>query len=174
MSRFRADCSKCCGLCCVAPCFLAAQGFREDKRAETPCAHLAGGRCSIHATREREGYSACGSFDCFGTGQWITQALFKGAKWTDTPDIARAMFDAYRFWLPRFEAAALLEAALPYVVTDARHSIVDRMEKLVSPATLDEVTPTDALQLRRETLALIRSSLKGVSYDRSLPTLYRV
>jgi len=159
MSRFRADCSKCCGLCCVVPSFLTVQGFREDKRAETPCAHLVGGRCSIHATRELQGYTACRGFDCFGVGQWITQDLFNGAAWTDAPDLAQAMFAAYRFWLPRFEAAALLEAALPYVRADARSSVAERIKTLSS--AMDGRISTDALQLRRATLALIRSSLRA-------------
>jgi len=37
MSTFRADCSRCCGLCCVVPGQMAVQGFRVDKPAETPC-----------------------------------------------------------------------------------------------------------------------------------------
>ncbi len=162
MPRYRADCSKCCGLCCVVPHFLTVQGFREDKRAELPCPHLVGdNRCSIHATRELHGYTACEGFDCFGAGQWITQDLFKGAGWRDTPDIGQAMFAAYRFWLPRFAAAALLEAALPYVRADARCFIAARMEQLSSTATVDADLCTDAVQLRRETLALIRSALRA-------------
>jgi hypothetical protein len=161
MSRFRADCSKCCGLCCVVPCFRSIQGFREDKRAEVPCVNLVSGhRCSIHATRELLGYSACRGFDCFGAGQWITQDLFNGASWSDAPDLAQPMFQAYRVWLPRFAAAALLEAALPYVRADLRRTIVERMEKLSSAATRDDDLPTDSLQLRRETLALIRTALR--------------
>src|ERR1700690_1235341 len=110
MSAFRADCSRCCGLCCVVPVFLATQGFRADKPAEFPCPQLnAFHRCTIYATRRIHGYTACESFDCFGVGQWITQTLFSGARWTDSPDIARQMFAAYRYWAPRFEAAALLE-----------------------------------------------------------------
>src|SRR5690242_16657290 len=116
MSLFRADCSHCCGLCCVVPDLLAIQGFGVDKPAETPCIHLDGlHRCSIHATREAHGYAACKGFDCFGVGQWITQGLFGGARWSDSPDLAHRMFAAYRHWGPRFEAAALLEAALPHI-----------------------------------------------------------
>jgi hypothetical protein len=80
--------------------------------------------------------------------------------WADEPAIAHAMFDAYRFWAPRFEAAALLEAALPYIRADARSSLAERMDKLSSAATADEHRSSDALQLRRETLALIRSALR--------------
>ena len=68
MFNFRADCSKCCGLCCVVPGFLAVQGFRVDKPADTPCPHLNGlHHCAIYATRRVHGYTACEGFDCFGT-----------------------------------------------------------------------------------------------------------
>jgi hypothetical protein len=161
MSTFRADCSRCCGLCCVVPDQLAVQGFRVDKPAETPCTHLNGHhRCAIHATRHIHGYTACAAFDCFGAGQWITQSLFGGARWTDSPDLARQMFAAYRHWAPRFEAAALLEAALPHVRDDARCSLAARMTALITRETPDHRSPTDAARLRRETLAMIRSALR--------------
>lgn len=161
MPSFRADCSSCCGLCCVVPDQLAVQGFRFDKPAETPCAHLNGlHRCSIHATRQQHGYGACEGFDCYGAGQWITQSLFEGARWTDTPDLAHQMFAAYRHWAPRFEAAALLEVALPYVRDDARCSLAAMMSALTTGENNGNFTPTDAGRLRRETLAVIRAALK--------------
>ena len=160
MSTLRAYCSKCCGLCCVVPHFLAVQGFRVDKPAETPCHHLSSAnRCSIHASRELHGYAACQGFDCFGAGQWITQHLFRGASWTDAPDLARQMFEAYRHWSPRFEAAAMLEAALPHIRADARCAIVTRMRALTEIASAEVLAPADARQLRRETLAMIRAAL---------------
>jgi len=160
MPTFRADCSNCCGLCCVVPDLLAVQGFRVDKPAETPCVHLnALQRCSIHATRPIQGFAACAGFDCFGAGQWITQTLFAGASWTDSPDLASEMFAAYRHFAPRFAAAALLEAALPYVREDARRLFAGMMTELTSGETAAQRKPTDAVRLRRETLALIRSAL---------------
>ena len=89
MSNFRADCSRCCGLCCIVPAQLAAQGFPADKAANLRCRHLdARNRCSIHATRDEYGYGACNAFDCYGAGQWVTQTLLANARWTDSPDIA--------------------------------------------------------------------------------------
>jgi hypothetical protein len=159
MPHFRADCSRCCGLCCVMPDHLAVQGFRVDKPAKTPCAHLnALHRCSIHATRRLHAYSACEGFDCFGAGQWITQHLFQGAQWSDSPGLSQQMFAAYSYWAPRFEAAALLEAALPHVRDDARCTIAAMMRTLTAGETKD--LPTDAGRLRRETLALIHSALR--------------
>jgi hypothetical protein len=161
MPILRADCSNCCGLCCVVPDLLALQGFGVDKPAETPCVHLSGrGRCSIHAEREFHGYAACVGFDCFGAGQWITQSLFGGAKWTDSPDLASEMFAAYRHWAPRFAAAALLEAALPYVREDSRCSLMRMMTELTSGEAAAHPKAGDAARLRRETLAVIRAALK--------------
>jgi hypothetical protein len=116
-------------------------------------------RCSIHATRGIHGYPACENFDCFGAGQWITQRVFGGAKWTDSSDLAEQMFAAYRYWAPRFAAAALIEAALPHVRDDARSSLAALMSQLTSDETPDRLTP-DAARLHRETLAVIRSALK--------------
>ena len=160
MSTFRADCSKCCGLCCIVPDQLAVQGFPTDKPANTPCRYMnACNGCSIHATRSEYGYQACAGFDCFGAGQWITQELFAGARWTDSPDTARRMFAAYRRWLPRFEAAALLEAALPHVRCDATSLVTARIDALTSAKANEPLSPPDGTQLRRETLALIHSLL---------------
>jgi hypothetical protein len=160
MPNFRADCSNCCGLCCVVFNLLSVQGFPVDKPAETPCIHLDGRhRCSIHAKRRTHGYGACEAFDCFGVGQWITQKLFGGAHWTDSPDLARQMFSAYSHWAPRFEAAALIEAALCYARKDAQESLVVKMQALTSIETEPPLYPTDRSRLRRETLAAIRAAL---------------
>src|SRR5690349_3765001 len=116
-------------------------------------------RCSIHDRRREYGYQACEGFDCFGAGQWITQKLFAGARWTDSPDVASRMFAAYRLWLPRFEAAALLEAALPHVRDDARSLLAARIDALTDAESINPLSLVDGSRLRRETLALIRSLL---------------
>jgi hypothetical protein len=160
VSNFRADCSRCCGLCCVVPAQLSVQGFPSDKPANTPCCYIdACSQCSIHGRRREYGYEACEGFDCFGAGQWITQNLFANARWTDSPDVAKRIFAAYRVWLPRFEAAALLEAALPHVRKDARSQLSARIDALTDPETIDPVSLMDGSRLRRETLALIHSLL---------------
>jgi hypothetical protein len=69
------------------------------------------------------------------------------------------MFDAYRHWAPRFEAAALIEAALSHVRDDARESLVAMMTAFTTTETSDSFCPTDASRLRRDTLAVIRSAL---------------
>jgi hypothetical protein len=98
-------------------------------------------------------------FGCFGAGQWITQELFAGARWTDSPEIGEQMFAAYRYWAPRFAAAALLTAVLPLVRDDARLRINFRIEMLTRTETGSSSDHTDAAGLKRDTLALIRSAM---------------
>jgi hypothetical protein len=143
------------------PAQLSVQGFPADKPANTACRYLNDcNRCSIHERRWEYGYQACAGFDCFGAGQWITQQLFANARWTDSCETRDAMFAAYRLWLPRFEAAALLEAALPHVRDDeARNLLSARIDALTDADAADALKLADGSRLRRETLALIRSLL---------------
>jgi uncharacterized protein YjbI with pentapeptide repeats len=90
------DCLKCCGLCCVAPAFLAAVDFAIDKAAGRPCPNLQPDfRCGIHPRLRDLGFPGCVVYDCFGAGQWVTQGTFAGADWQASPDIAPRMFAAF-------------------------------------------------------------------------------
>jgi hypothetical protein len=107
--ELRADCSRCCGLCCTGPSFDATQGFGYDKPAHRPCRHL--GRddtCRIHPLRESRGFVACAGFDCFGAGQWVTQHLFQGSGWRTSPSRAASMFTAYRRFLVLHQLLAMV------------------------------------------------------------------
>ena len=77
-----ADCSRCVGLCCVAPAFSASADFAIDKSAGHPCPNLQDDfRCGIH--------------DCFGAGQQVSQVTFVGRDWRAEPQLAKAMFDTF-------------------------------------------------------------------------------
>jgi hypothetical protein len=92
-SALRADCSRCAGLCCVAPPFTASADFAFDKPAATPCRHLRTDyRCGIHDRLRTAGMPGCTVFDCFGAGQRITQETFGGRNWRETPSLAAAQF----------------------------------------------------------------------------------
>ena len=94
MVELRADCSRCVGLCCVAPAFARSADFAVDKPAGTPCAHLqADFRCAIHVELRDRGFAGCTVFDCLGAGQRVT-AAFAGRDWR-TPDVAAPMFAAF-------------------------------------------------------------------------------
>lgn len=73
-----ADCSRCVGLCCVAPAFAASSDFAFSKPAGVPCRHLAAdASCSIHDRLIPSGFSGCVAYDCFGAGQRVV-AVFGG------------------------------------------------------------------------------------------------
>lgn len=70
-----AACTRCVGLCCVAPAFVASVDFAVDKPAGQACAHLrADHRCGIHDDLRARGFRGCAVFDCFGAGQRVTAA----------------------------------------------------------------------------------------------------
>jgi uncharacterized protein YjbI with pentapeptide repeats len=92
--ELRADCSRCVGLCCVAPAFARSADFAVDKPAGTPCTNLqADFRCAIHADLRDRGFAGCTVFDCLGAGQRVT-AAFAGRDWR-TPGVAAPMFAAF-------------------------------------------------------------------------------
>ena len=92
-SHLRADCSRCAGLCCVAPAFAASADFAIDKPAGRPCPNLRDDfRCGIHAELRDRGFPGCEVFDCFGAGQQLTQVTFGGRSWRDDAGLAAAQF----------------------------------------------------------------------------------
>jgi len=73
-----ADCSRCVGLCCVAPAFAASADFAFSKPAGVACRHLAAdASCTIHDRLIPSGFPGCVAYDCFGAGQRVV-ALFGG------------------------------------------------------------------------------------------------
>ena len=73
-----ADCSRCVGLCCVAPAFAASADFAFTKPAGVACRHLAAdASCTIHDRLIPSGFPGCVAYDCFGAGQRVV-ALFGG------------------------------------------------------------------------------------------------
>ncbi len=96
VSDLRADCSRCSGLCCVAPSFTASADFAFDKPAGRPCRHLgADTHCGIHRDLRPRGMPGCAVFDCFGAGQRLTQVTFAGRDWRDGPEVAEPMFAVF-------------------------------------------------------------------------------
>jgi uncharacterized protein YjbI with pentapeptide repeats len=95
LAGLKADCSRCAGLCCVAPAFAKSSDFAITKPAGRPCPHLAGDfGCGIHEQLEDRGFHGCRVFDCFGAGQRVTQETFGGRDWRREPAIAGPMFAA--------------------------------------------------------------------------------
>jgi uncharacterized protein YjbI with pentapeptide repeats len=94
--HLRADCSRCAGLCCVAPAFATSADFAVDKPAATPCPNLQDDfRCGIHAQLRERGFPGCTVFDCFGAGQQLTQTTFGGRSWREAPELAASQFAVF-------------------------------------------------------------------------------
>jgi hypothetical protein len=161
-ARLRADCARCCGLCCVAPPFAAIQGFGFDKPADTPCRHLrADDRCTIHHELAARGFPACASFDCYGAGQWVTQHLFDGRSWRSSPAIAGRMFSLYATYRSLHELMALLDMAstqvLPREAAVLEGCLLDIERICQARAAVPD--PLQMQTLRRQVLQLLQESL---------------
>jgi hypothetical protein len=112
-AHLRADCSRCAGLCCVAPAFAASADFAIDKPAGRPCPNLREDfRCGIHAELRERGFPGCTVFDCFGAGQRITQHTFDGRSWRAAPELAAAQFAVLPVMRQLHEALWYLAEAL--------------------------------------------------------------
>lgn len=93
--KFRIDCTRCCGLCCVALYFSKFDGFPADKEAGTPCRYLDPDfRCSIHNDFIGTNMKGCRAYECAGAGQLVT-ALYAGQNWQSDPHIAQEMCDVF-------------------------------------------------------------------------------
>jgi hypothetical protein len=145
----------------VVPAFDAAQGFGFDKPAHLPCMHLrADCRCGIHAELPAQGFAACAAFDCHGAGQYVTQNLFDGGHWRDSPERAAAMFAVYPRVRILHETLALLTLGLAHVSEEgARARIRARIDEIVALRAMvaQGDSAIDLTRLARETLAWLRA-----------------
>jgi hypothetical protein len=161
-ARLRADCSRCAGLCCVAPAFAASADFAIDKPAGHACPNLRDDdRCGIHAQLRERGFPGCTVFDCFGAGQQTVQVTFGGAPhWRDSPQQAAAVFAAFGVQRLLHELlwylteAFALDAAAPL-----RRELAAAHERTagLTAAGPDELADIDAGTLQAEVGALLLS-----------------
>jgi len=160
----QADCTRCCGLCCVAPAFDAEQGFGFDKPAHTACVNLRTDfRCAIHHQLRSQGFPACSTFDCYGAGQRVTQQLYGGRDWLAQPELAARMFEAYSRYRALHELMALLEAAA------AKAAPPERLQIQKMQQTIDALCDSGAAaggtvrvaELRRSVLSRLRALLSA-------------
>lgn len=118
LQSLKTNCSQCSGLCCTALFFSEMDGFPENKQAGKPCLNLQKNfRCKIHGELEKRKMKGCIGYDCFGAGQQVTQSIYSGKTWQNTPGQAKEIFDVYiavfqlyqiRYFL--LEAMAILPA----------------------------------------------------------------
>ncbi|MGY2067007.1 pentapeptide repeat-containing protein [Blastococcus sp. SYSU DS0619] len=153
-AHLRADCSRCAGLCCVAPAFAASADFAIDKPAGTPCPNLRDDfRCGIHERLRDDGFPGCTVFDCFGAGQRITQGTFGGRAWRETPELARAQFAVLPVVRQLHEMLWYLAEAGTLPVAAGLRSDVERLRAEVercAGGTAEELSGLDVGRLRAE------------------------
>jgi hypothetical protein len=160
-ARFQSDCASCGGLCCVVPSFDAGQDFGYDKPAHIPCTNLQDDfRCAVHGGLASCGFTGCVSYDCHGAGQWVTQVLFKGTSWRESPETARAMFAAFSRQSVLHELMLLLTTAIQYD-TDPEHqqllnAKLQELEQLSLPAAAGAAT-ADIQNAKQSTNRLLKS-----------------
>ena len=118
----RADCTRCAGLCCVAPAFAASADFAIDKPAGHPCPNLGPGfACEIHDRLRPAGFPGCAAFDCLGAGQQVTQQTFAGREWRSEPALAPQMFAVFAVMRQLHELRWLVAEALLLQPAGALH-----------------------------------------------------
>jgi hypothetical protein len=172
-----ADCSRCVGLCCVAPAFAASEDFALDKPAGDPCPNLQDdNRCGIHVRLRESGFAGCVVFDCFGAGQRVTQELLPGTDWRTGEADATAMFGAFTVAWPLHEllwyirAAIDLAAAWPLrTALRAAYADTDALAAQAAGATTTaDVNAHRAVvnDLLREASALARAPYAATALDR--------
>src|SRR3954463_4013768 len=177
-SPLRADCSRCAGLCCVAPAFAASADFAIDKPAGTPCPHLADDfRCSIHERLRPSGFGGCAVFDCFGAGQHVVEVTFRGRDWREGPATASAMFGAFAAMRDLHELLWYLTEALDLDEADPLRADLtaarDRVERLTDqPSETVEALDTEAVRrtvdpLLQRTSTLVRGAPAGPELRRA-------
>jgi hypothetical protein len=158
-AALRADCAKCCGLCCVGPAFDAMQGFGFDKPAHTACANLRTDfSCAIHHQLQLQGFPACAAFDCYGAGQRVTQRLFGGRSWRSSPEIAPMMFKAYARYRALHELMGMLDLAIQQASEPIGKQLRDLLIHIDTLCESGEAL-SDAVnveELRKEVLRWIR------------------
>jgi uncharacterized protein YjbI with pentapeptide repeats len=160
LTALRADCSRCFGLCCVAPAFSASVDFAVDKPGGRACSNLRTDfGCGIHDRLREQGFKGCTVYDCFGAGQRIAQQTFGGRDWRTSPDLARPMYAAFAVMRDLHELLYYVTEAIELTsaagVTDAARPV---HADLRSAATrLDDLAGLDAAGLA----ALDMNALRG-------------
>ncbi|MGR6964812.1 pentapeptide repeat-containing protein [Geodermatophilus sp. URMC 61] len=161
-ARLRADCTRCAGLCCVAPAFAASADFAIDKPAGHACPNLRDDdRCAIHAQLRERGFPGCTVFDCFGAGQQTVQVTFAGAPhWRDSPAQAASVFAAFGVQRLLHELLWYLTEALALDAAAPLHrdlaAVHERTARLTT-AGPDELAAVDADAIQAEAGALLLS-----------------
>jgi hypothetical protein len=174
-ARFKPDCVSCSALCCVAPSFDVDQGFGYDKPAHIPCINLKEDyRCAVHDSLATCGFTGCVVYDCHGAGQWVTQTLFKGASWRDSPETAKAMFAAFARQTVLHELMLLLSTALQYITDPVQQQLLEaKLQELEQMSLLKSADGRNPdIENAKMSTGLLLKSLQQTSAFSELRTRY--
>lgn len=135
--KFKADCEKCYGLCCVALYFSALDGFPVDKEGGVPCPNLQEDyRCREHKNLTALGLKGCCGYDCFGAGPKISQDTFSCKSWKDMKKSANEMFAVYLIMRQLYEMLLYLKQArnkdATFSLWEALDFMFDETEKITN------------------------------------------
>lgn len=116
LEKFKVDCSKCSGLCCIALFFSKADGFPENKIAGKPCLKLENSfRCKIHTELEKLNMKGCIGYDCFGAGQHVTQYTYKGQTWKSLENQSKEIFAVFVIVFQLYQMRYFLEQSMSVI-----------------------------------------------------------
>jgi hypothetical protein len=156
--ELRADCSRCFGLCCVAPGFVKSAEFAFTKPAGQPCRHLQQDfRCSIHTKLRPQGFPGCVVYDCFGAGQHVAQRVFGGVSWREQPETAEPMFAVFAVMRQLHELLWLLDEAAALEAAAHMRDEIDRARR-----DTEELARGDAKALQSLDISAHRDAVNGV------------
>jgi Pentapeptide repeats (8 copies) len=160
--ELRADCSRCFGLCCVAPAFAASADFAIDKPAGRACPNLGPEfRCGIHHELRGRGFAGCAAFDCLGAGQRVARDAFGGRDWRGSPELAEPMFAAFGAVRQLHELLWYLADALALPAARPLHGelagVRDEIDRLAGGRPEELASPDVAAQ-RDRVSALLRAA----------------
>ncbi|WP_026877303.1 pentapeptide repeat-containing protein [Jiangella gansuensis] len=179
VTRLRADCSRCAGLCCVVPAFAKSADFAIDKPAGQPCRNLRDDfGCGIHDRLRERGFPGCTVYDCFGAGQQVVQVTFGGAAdWRSSAELANAVFGSFTVMRHLHELLWYLDQARTLApagpLRDRLGAAFDDVDALttLSPELLGEVDVparrAGADPLLREVSTLLRAGHRGRDLSRA-------
>ncbi|MBT9383630.1 hypothetical protein KM176_07160 [Pseudooceanicola sp. CBS1P-1] len=158
MIDLKADCSQCAALCCMALALDKGERFAIDKPAGLPCPMLEGHGCSIHKELGEKGFQGCVDYDCLGAGQRVTQEVFRGGSWQETPKLARPMIMAFAGMRAIHARIELLQAAGALPLSESDEAIrVAHLGKLSAPLEAEIVSAFPESRAEAAIDAFVRS-----------------
>jgi len=101
--------------------------------------------CTVHKDLREKGLKGCTAYDCFGAGQKVAQATYKGLDWRQSPEYAKQMFDVFLIMRQLHEMMWYLTEALSL---QAALSIQDKLKLLLDETEHHtHLTPNSLIEL---------------------------